>query len=187
MSAMGLWYASLPDQVEFLMEKRWTTDQHNIRRIVEDEVIPILYLHESGDERSYIKSGSAGLAVSSEPLRARELEVVLEKFDTALPEQADPAFISSLRENFVERDDRHTAALSTASFTLVRERFGYTPSPFAPPMVESQEAEEVTIVALSFFDPVQRWGIYIVAEVDGDLWVITEDLVERYIPKRYVG
>ena len=180
---LGIWYAFLPPQSEFLMDKRWISDQENLKRIIEDNAISILYLYDEPEERSHI---GGAIKTSSEPLEREDFDRTLERFKTALSGMVDPKFLDYLNKNFVQRDDRYSAALTTASFTLVKEELEPSSSPYIPATVSGSTEESITVYALSFFKDTTRWDIWVmVQEKDGE-WMITEDMVDRFVPDEYL-
>ena len=167
---LGIWYAFLPPQSEFLMDKRWISDQENLKRIIEDNAISILYLYDEPEGRSYI---GGAIKTSSEPLEREDFDRTLERFKTALSGVVDPKFLDYLNKNFVQRDDRYSAALTTASFTLVKEELELSSSPYIPATVSGSTEESITVYALSFFKDTTRWDIWVMVQEDDGAWIIT--------------
>jgi hypothetical protein len=180
---MGIWYALLPPQSDFLRDKRWTSDQQNLKRIIEDNAISILYLYNEPTRKSYVRGA---ITTTSEPLEYKDFENSLERFRIALPRYIDPGFIEYIDENFDQRNDRYSAALTTASFTLVKEEFEAPPSPYVPPLVSSRDEENITVYALSFFKPGTRWDVWIMAQESDRGWVVTRGMVERFVPDEFI-
>jgi len=181
--AMGIWYATLPSQSEFLKDKRWMSDQQNLKRKIEDEAITVLYVYREEGKREYVRGE---ITTSSEHLNVDHFHDVLERFEEALPETVDPSFIEYIGEGFTERGDRYSAALTRAEFRLIEEEFESI-SPYVPPIVSERSERNVTVYALSLFEDVTRWDAYIMAEDRGEEgWVVTEDMAERFIPDQYI-
>jgi hypothetical protein len=90
-----------------------------------------------------------------------------------------------LNESFTEREDRYSAALTRAEFRLVKEKFESV-SPDIPPILLSSREENITVYALSLFRDLTRWSIWIMAEEGEEGWVVTEGMVNRFIPDSYI-
>ena len=183
-SIMGIWYSTLPEQSEFLTEKRWNADREsNLPRIMEDQNIPALYVYKTVDQKAYVKDQN--FATISEPLEQDRFREVLEEFRNFLPDNVDPGFIDYIYKSFTTMEDRYSAALTTCSFVLVEESFKSV-HPNVPPIVTDRTEENITVYALSLFRNITRWNVWIMAEDRGEGWVITEDIVNRFIPDSYI-
>jgi len=61
-----------------------------------------------------------------------------------------------------------------------------SPSPYVPPIVSGSTEESITVYALSLFKDATRWDIWMMAQEKDGGWMITEDMVDRFVPEECI-